>query len=235
MIFASVDTDWANIETWNRWYDMEHLPPNIALDGIMTGRRYVAPEELHAVRLPADPLPGFAGGRGVNVTIYLTCADPVAVIGAMTEYREVLEAQGRMDGAGRRVVRAGDAMVLRWVHGDPALRLAPDDIPHVGHTGIRVVLRRGGVEGIHPVAEAAVTVEGVHAVASFDAQFQQGLHCDLYFLEGDSAGRTHALRNAAPYPDAVEVVLDAPFDLVVPFDYAFADRIRNTTLPESID
>ena len=33
IILAAVDTDHANIESWNRWYDLEHLPPNIALDG----------------------------------------------------------------------------------------------------------------------------------------------------------------------------------------------------------
>ena len=43
IIFASVDCDADAIEGWNRWYDLEHLPPNIALPGIMSGKRYVAP------------------------------------------------------------------------------------------------------------------------------------------------------------------------------------------------
>jgi hypothetical protein len=46
IIFAVVDTDADAIESWNRWYDVEHLPPNIALPGIMSGRRYVSPPEL---------------------------------------------------------------------------------------------------------------------------------------------------------------------------------------------
>ncbi len=43
IIFASVDCDADAVEDWNRWYDLEHLPPNIALPGIMSGKRYVAP------------------------------------------------------------------------------------------------------------------------------------------------------------------------------------------------
>jgi hypothetical protein len=236
IIFASVDTDHANIESWNRWYDLEHLPPNIALPGIMTGHRYVAPPELHAVREPAEPMPGFDDGKGVNVTIYTLCADPVGVIGEMTTHRDVLEAEGRMEGAGRRVVRAGDAMTWTWGVADPILRAAHQDLPHIGHTAIRVVLRRGGGEQAESTtAPAAVSVDGVHAVLSFAAAFQQGLDCDLYLLEGDPTDVTRRCRAAAPYGDDAEVVLDAPFALVVPFDYSFADRIRASNLPSSID
>ena len=42
IIFASVDCDADAVEDWNRWYDLEHLPPNIALPGIMSGKRYAA-------------------------------------------------------------------------------------------------------------------------------------------------------------------------------------------------
>ena len=147
-----------------------------------------------------------------------------------------LEAEGRMDGAGRRVVRAGDAMTWTWGVADPALRAAHHDLPHIAHTAMRVVLRRGaGPEVESSTAPAAVAVDGVHAVLSFAAAFQQGLDCDLYWLEGDAADVTRGCRTAAPYPDEAEVLLDAPFALVVPFDYSFADRIRASDLPPSID
>ena len=55
IIFTALDTDHDNIESWNRWYDLEHLPPNIAMDEIAGGRRYVAPPELHDIRLPQNP------------------------------------------------------------------------------------------------------------------------------------------------------------------------------------
>ena len=45
IIFAGLDCDADAIEDWNRWYDLEHLPPNIALPDVMHGRRYVAPPQ----------------------------------------------------------------------------------------------------------------------------------------------------------------------------------------------
>ena len=39
LILAAIDTDVDNREAWNRWYDLEHLARNIALSGVITGRR----------------------------------------------------------------------------------------------------------------------------------------------------------------------------------------------------
>lgn len=234
IIFTALDTDHDNIESWNRWYDLEHLPPNIAMPEIAAGCRYVAPPELHEIRLPREGVhPGFEDGKGVNVTIYLTAVDPGEAIQAMTEFREVLEAGGRMEGAGRRTVRTGDAMDLDWVVSDPALRLDDRDVPHLGHTGIRVVLRRGG-DGRGPAA-AAVATEHVHGVLCFTSRFFPGLVLDLYYLGGPTAATTTALREAAPYGDDADIVLDAPFDGITPLDYSFAERIRASDLPAVLD
>lgn len=235
IIFTALDTDHDNIETWNRWYDLEHLPPNIAMPEIAGGCRYVAPPELHAIRLPtAGVHPGFEDGRGVNVTIYLTAVDPGEAIAAMTDLREVLEAEGRMEGAGRRTVRTGDAMDLSWVVGDPALRLDDRDVPHVGHTGVRVVLRRGDGDA-RAAAERAVAVDGVHGVMSCASRFFPGLEADIHFLSGVTADVTLAVRAAAPYGEGTQIVLDAPFDGIAPLDYSFADRIRASSLPATLD
>ena len=233
IIFTALDTDHDNIESWNRWYDLEHLPPNIAMLEIAGGRRYVAPPELHDIRLPEQPHPGFENGKGVNVTIYLTAVDPAEAIAAMTVFREVLEAAGRMEGAGNRTVRTGDAMDLSWVVGDPDLNLDDRDIPYLGHTGIRVVLRCGGDP--KAVAEQAVTVDGVHGVMSFASRFFAGLEADIYLLSGSTAETTLATRSAARYGDDAEIVLDAPYDAITPFDYSFADRIRASSLPAKLD
>ncbi|MEM7142768.1 MAG: hypothetical protein AAF548_17225 [Actinomycetota bacterium] len=234
IIFTALDTDHDNIESWNRWYDLEHLPPNIAMPEIAGGCRYVAPPELHEIRLPASGTHGgFEDGKGVNVTIYLTAVDPGDAIQAMTEFREVLDAGGRMEGAGRRTVRTGDAMDLAWVVSDPALRLDDRDVPHLGHTGVRVVLRRGG-DGRGPAA-AALAVDGVYGVMSFTSRFFPGLELDLYYLSAPTAATTLALREAAPYADDAEITLDAPFDGITPLDYSFADRIRASDLPAVLD
>ncbi len=236
IIFTAIDTDADNIESWNRWYDLEHLPPNIALPEIKHGRRYVAPPELHDIRLPTDPHPGFEGGKGVNVTIYLTSADPSEAIASMTTERDVLVAAGRMDNAGNRAVRTGDAMTLEWSSAEPSLKLPDAEVPFLAHRAIRVVLRRGGsVDALTRVAPAALAVGGVVGVMSFDSRFFEGLSADVYLLEGDSAGTTARLRASAPYGEDAVVVLDAPFDEIVPFDYSFAERIRNSWLPQTLD
>jgi len=236
IIFASVDCDADAVEDWNRWYDLEHLPPNIALPGIMSGKRYAAPPALHDVREPADRLEGFADGRGVHVTVYTLNGDPAQVLADMTTYRNKLEAAGRMFAPEKKIVRAGDAMTWSWGVADPALKADPIDIPHVQHTAIRVVLRRGGDDAARDdVAPAAVAVDGVHAVLGHRSITDPSRELDLYLLEGDPAAVTRAARAAAPYPAGTEVLLDAPFQLIVPFDYAFGEEIRASSLPQKID
>jgi len=236
IIFASVDCDADAIEDWNRWYDLEHLPPNIALPGIMSGKRYAAPPALHDVREPAHRLEGFADGRGVHVTVYTLHGDPAQVLADMTSTRDVLEDAGRMFAPEKKVVRAGDAMTLSWGVADPALEAEPADVPHVQHSAIRAVMRRGGdARARDDVAKAAVGVDGVHAVLGFRSISDASLDLDLYLLEGDPATVTRAARAAAPYGNDTEVLLDAPFQVIVPFDYAFAEEIRASSLPQKID
>jgi hypothetical protein len=236
IIFASVDCDADAIEDWNRWYDLEHLPPNIALPGIMSGKRYVAPPALHDVREPAERLEGFADGRGVHVTIYTLHGDPAQVLADMTSTRDVLEDAGRMFAPEKKTVRAGDAMTLSWVVADPVLKADARDVPHVQHTAIRVVMRRGGDAAARDdIATRAVTVDGVHAVLGHRSITDASLDLDVYLLEGDPAAVTRAARAAAPYRDDTEVLLDAPFDVIVPFDYRFAEVIRASSLPQKID
>jgi hypothetical protein len=236
IIFASVDCDADAIEDWNRWYDLEHLPPNIALAGIMSGRRYVAPPALHDAREPADRLEGFSGGRGVHVTVYTLHGDPTQVLADMTSTRDVLEEAGRMFAPEKKTVRAGDAMSLSWGVADPVLKADPVDVPHVQHTAIRVVMRRGGDDAARAdVASVAVAVDGVHAVLGHRSITDGSLDLDLYLLEGDPIAVTRAARAAAPYGDDTEVLLDAPFEVIVPFHYEFADEIRSSSLPQKID
>ena len=236
IIFASVDCDADAIEDWNRWYDLEHLPPNIALPGIMSGKRYVAPPALHDVREPSDRMEGFADGRGVHVTVYTLSGDPAQVLADMTSTRDVLEDAGRMFAPEKKVVRAGDAMSLSWRVADPALEADAIDVPHLQHTSIRVVLRRGGDGAARDhVATAAVAVDGVHGVLGHRSITDPSLDLDLYLLEGDPVAVTRAARAAAPYRDDTEVLLDAPFRVIVPFDYGFAEEIRASSLPQKID
>ena len=98
------------------------------------------------------------------------------------------------------------------------------------------MLRHGGDDDARGDrrAPAAVAVEGVHAVLGHRSITDATLDCDLYLLEGDPAAVTRAARAAAPYGAGTDVVLDAPFRLIVPFDYGFGDAIRASSLPQTI-
>ena len=123
----------------------------------------------------------------------------------MTSYRDKLEDARRMFAPEKKVVRAGDAMTWSWGVADPALKADPDDVPHMQHTSIRVVMRRGGDDDARDtVAPAAVAVDGVHAVLGHRSITDATLDCDLYLLEGDPAAVTAgralvgAVRRRAP-------------------------------------
>src|SRR4029077_18770991 len=83
MIFAALDCDADAIEAWNRWYDLEHTPMNVCLDGVMLSRRYVAPPSLHSVRIATESS-GCAQGRGTFLTTYVLTGDPKVAFDAMS-------------------------------------------------------------------------------------------------------------------------------------------------------
>ena len=76
-ILAALDVDVDNGAAWNRWYDLEHLAPNIALPGISTGRRYVAPPGLHASRRVAAGDPVWGSGRTVKRPLSVVARCPL--------------------------------------------------------------------------------------------------------------------------------------------------------------
>ena len=238
MICAVLDCDADSIEAFNRWYDLEHVPPNVSLAGVMSGRRYAAPPELHALRI-ADPSSPLTGGRGSFVTVYTLCQPPAEVVASMAALRDVLYATGRMTfPAEKKVVRDGGAFELVSAVSSPDLALPAIDVPFVGHNGVLMVRRRGSDavaawyhgDWSNQVAE----LDGVHGVVSLRIAGADGDELDLVFLEGDVADRTAALRAAVPHHPDVTLVLDAPFVHIDPLRYPWADAIRDSDLPKTI-
>jgi hypothetical protein len=238
IIFAGLDCDADSIEEWNRWYDLEHVPPNVSMPGIMTGRRYVAPPELHGVRV-VDPSSGFADGRGTFLTIYTLCGNPADAFADMTVLRDKLYDGDRMRfPAEKKAVREGDVLVLQWSVADPGRTLVDVDVPFVGHTSLLVVQRRGSDDVAtwyrDEWAPAVVGLDGVHGVSSFTSSTRDGLALDLVYVEGDPVAQTAAIRAAAPHHADATVVLDAPFLFIDPLRYPWADAIRASDLPATV-
>ncbi|WP_436774872.1 hypothetical protein [Yinghuangia sp. YIM S09857] len=234
VIFAALDCDADVIEDWNRWYDLEHTPPNLLLDGVLQSRRYVAPPALHEARIAAEGSP-FAGGRSTFLTVYTLLGDPVAAFQGMTGLRDVLVEAGRMEfPADKKAVRDGDVFATVAGTGDDAIRLPADEVAFVGHTGIVVTQRRGGAEAARARAARLVALDGVHGVWTLASGTRDGLELDIVFVEGDEAETARRLRAAEPHDAATEIVVDAPYRLIDSLRYPWADEIRASDLPAKV-
>ncbi len=228
IIFAALDCDIDAIEEWNRWYDLEHTPMNVCLDGVMLSRRYVATPAMHAARLTGAGSP-FAGGRATFLTTYVLSGDPQVAFKAMSEELPRLYEAGRMTfPADKKAVREGDVFAAAGAAGRSSLQLATRDVPFVGHTGLIVVQRRGADDRAPAIAE----LDGVTGTWTLESVTRPGLFLDLVFVEDDPCGRSTAIREAVPH--SAEVLLDAPFELIDPLRYPWADAIRASDLPRTI-
>ena len=229
IIFAALDCDADAIEQWNRWYDLEHTPMNVSLAGVMLSRRYVAPPELHAARITAEGSP-FAGGRATFLTTYVLGGDPSVAFDAMSVELPKLYEQGRMTfPADKKVVREGDVFAGTAAVGDPVRQLNAIDVPFVGHTGVLVVQRDRAAPGR---AERLVAVDGVHGTWAMESRNRPGIHLEMTFVEGDVAAMARAVREQVPHEG--DVLLDAPYLLINPLDYPWADAIRSSDLPKTV-
>lgn len=234
IIFAALDCDAEVIEDWNRWYDLEHTPPNVLMDGVMSSNRYVSPPRCHAARMSGDGAP-FAPGRATFITVYTLTGDPGAAFETMTGLREQLVAQNRMEfPEDRKIVRQGDVLTGVGATAAAATRCVPGDVPFIGHTGVVVTQRTGDAAAGRARAASLVAQPGVHGVWTLASNTRPGVELDLVFVEGDAADTAIRLREDVPFPVGVEVLCDAPFERIVQLHYPWADEIRNSDLPRTI-
>ena len=234
VIFAALDCDADAVEAWNRWYDLEHTPPNLLLDGVMLSRRYVSTPALHAARIAAPDSP-FVDGRATFLTTYVLTGDPMTAFKGMTGLREELVAAGRMAFPDdKKAVREGDVFVTVDAVASKSNRCVPADVPFIGHHGIVVVQRHGADDWYADRANRLVALDNVHAVWTLESNTRAGLRLDLIFLEGDLAALAARLREDAPHHPDAEVLLDAPYLLIDPLRYPWAAEIRDSDLPRTI-
>ena len=238
IILAVLDCDADAIEQWNRWYDLEHVPPNVVLPGVMTGRRYVAPPELHELRV-TDPASALAAQRGTFLTIYTLCDPPAETLAGMSTLRDRLYAEDRMRfPPEKKVVRDGDAMAIVTAVSSPDIRLPAAEVPFVGHTGLLMVQRKGSPEVARWYTEdrapRVAAVDGVHGIVTLQSGRDPGMQTDLILFEGEAPACTAAVRAAAPHHDDAVVLADAPFLLIDPLRYPWAEAIRRSSLPQTV-
>ena len=234
IIFAALDCDLEVVERWNRWYDLEHTPPNLVLDGVLLSNRYVATPPLHDARTTAPDSP-FAAKRASFITIYTLTGDPKGVFDGMSGLREQLIAQGRMEFPDdRKIVREGDVLATTAARASDETRCPPDDAPFVGHTGVVLRQRRGGGEDEQRRVLDSVGLEGVHAAWSMASCLRDGLTMDLFLVEGDLVAAQRRLTGALGDDAAVGATVTAAFERIVPLQYPWADAMRASDLPQTI-
>jgi hypothetical protein len=238
IILAVLDCDADAIEAWNRWYDLEHTPPNVWLPGVMLSRRYVSPPDLHELRM-VEPSSAFAGGRGTFLTVYTVCEEPAAAIAGMSTLRDKLYAEDRMNfPAEKKVVRDGDALTLLGAASAASLNLPREEVPFVGHTAV-LLIQRTGSEAVASWYEQAwapqvVSLDGVHGVMTLQSGRRADARTDFVFFEGEAVEQTRAIRAGAPHHPEATISADAPFLLIEPLRYPWAEAIRNSSLPKTV-
>ena len=234
IIFAALDCDADVIEDWNRWYDLEHTPPNVVLDGIMLSNRYVATPDLHRARESVVGSP-FGEGRATFLTIYTLTGDPQTAFDGMSTLREKLVDAGRMAfPEDKKAVREGDCFGAVASFVSAPTRLVPDDVPLVGHTGIVIRQRRGDSAAGLERAARLVELDMVHGVWTLTSRLREGIDLDIVYVEGDAGAAAIALRDAEPDTGGCEILVDAPFERINPMHYPWAESIRRSDLPKNV-
>jgi hypothetical protein len=253
IIFAGLDCNADAIEAWNRWYDLDHTPPNLAVEGVQMSRRYVALPHLHESRIATAAAPAYQDGRTTFVTIYTLCGDPAVGIRGMTDLVRDLVAIGRFSvtqDEKPEVVRDMHFLGIESALGDPAFQYAATEVPYLGHTAINVIQRHGTDEAKEwyrsDFAPRVVEVDGVLGIVqlssltgeAFQREFPSfagtSIELDLLFLEGDTADVTERRRRAVPHHEGAGILVDAAFEIITPLRYPFAATIRESSLPKTV-
>ena len=142
----------------------------------------------------------------------------------------LLYEEGRMTfPAEKKTVREGDVFAAEATAGRPTLGLRPRDVPFVGHTGVIVVERRG----VDDRARRIVDLNGVTGAWTLQVRGRDQA-CTSTSSSSRTIRRGPRLPSADAVPHAADVILDAPFLLIDPLRYPWADEIRESALPKTI-
>ena len=228
-VLAFVDVAPELTEDYNRWYDLDHLPTHTSRPEVIAGRRYVATEELKALRRNVG-LEALQDGKGAYFTTYMTNTinfDSYGVLGKELDRR--LNKQGRMWRQG--YVPYAGYYRLTGTFAAQGLPLAPAAIPYLAHRGIVIIIGDSESEVAKPGGEevglpAALAIDGIHGAISFEsaAETEPGRLAYMLLVERDPAdvSLNQALdATLTPPGDAWSALVTAPLRTVLPFEYDF--------------
>jgi len=132
------DCDEEVARDFNRWYDTDHVPENIALPEIVTARRYVQTPDLVATR-GAQALPEFQDGVGRYIATYLLGVDDFDTVERKMKglFDDLLKVRRIFRRA--RVTYSDKFRLIKAYPGE-SVPVGPEAVPYLGHDAIMVAL-----------------------------------------------------------------------------------------------
>ena len=243
VLFALLDMPSELTEEYNRWYDLDHMPEHVSKSDVALGRRYVAPRDLHDLRVLGSTSADVFGAHAPYLTMYYLVvpnfADDDVTGGWLTKDRGLVKS-GRFFREGS--VRFSRSFRLGATRARASVLVSDDAIPYLAHRGVVVALGRAPSpehradairwwDATHLVDLLAV--EGVLAALRLDpvADDDQDLLLHVLLLEVDPAVAMSRIDRALRYAKSVgrypahggvyESSALLPYRTIVPLEYDF--------------
>ena len=227
------DCDPEFIEEFNRWYDFDHVPENIALSAILTARRYVATPELKALRRHVN-VPEMADGQGTFLASYWAGTDDMDLISKqMGQLFQDLRPLKRIFKRAR-IVFSQRFRTLGHSCRKDIPQVASAAIPYLPHKGMMVVIsdvpdssRRAEAESWYDAhVQEVLEVPGTVAFMRFESVDIENRLLSLVLFEDDPAEVLTAMNKSQgerkPAPEGLlDRVFTGPYRLITPLQYDF--------------
>jgi hypothetical protein len=226
---------------YNEWHQLDHLPENLALPGVMWGDRWVCSPDCAPWRT------GTEADEAYQYAVMYWFRDPVEpAVREWTELNQRAVWWGRRPELAYTVRRPVGFLTPVATHAAAAALVAPDVVPLRPHRGVHLVVSRlaepGGPAAVSWMARyerehipAVLRIPGVAGVSSYcfsssGAAFgggpsdeDRGLLVRLVHLEADPVAAMPALRDTVPAWDASsateEILFAAPMHAIRPWEW----------------
>ena len=202
-----VDVPQEYTQDFNRWYDFDHIPENLALPEIVAAKRYVATPDCQALR-PGSEYPALKDGAGAYFTIYYFGT------GDMAQAQKSWGALGQEMREAKRMFRYGRVPYagvyrMEFLKGRGDIPVRPSAIPYVAHQGVLVVFaqvpdpaQRDEVNEWYRDVHAVdlLEVPGIAATMRYHRHESpdEGHYMNLYLLDGDPVGVVQEIGRRRP-------------------------------------
>jgi hypothetical protein len=229
-------TDPAEHRSYNEWHQLDHMPEQYPLPGLVFGQRWVStPACRRAREYDAEALASIH-----YMTLYLM-GEPVA-----TTLEEFWALGGRLRAAGRfhehRRSHLSGPLTLTGTLATPRVLVSADAVPYRPNRGVYVVVRDtavGGAEGDGdnddaPLAHALLEHDGVAGIWSFTTDVRYARHrwkpghkmITVCYLDADPVSVASGLGDqvrAVAEGEGLSILFAGPLETITPWCWDWFD------------